>query len=430
MLYRFICACIFSMLLAFPLGAAASGITNYDKLVSADFWCQKNPQGNQVILDAQGVQAFNEKVRHASSSVPDLLNYPASISGFDLKAKIINYTILEDELYLHGNKVSENYKKILRSQTNANSIPAKVVPRYGVIVRRSSLRNLPTGEGLFYYAGDTDFDALQETELDPGEPVVVLHQSANKFFYYIQSLNYSGWISTFNIALTDAKTWRQFADPEEFLVVTDSNLTLKIGSEQVVYQQGSKLPLLRSSEVYQVLTPMRKKDGTLMTEELFIKKDNTAVHEGYLPYTSNNIIRSAFKFYGMPYGWGGMKKSVDCSSLLFNAYRTVGITLPRNADEQETTAGVIHSLDGQTDGQKLAVINQLIPGSGLYMDGHCLMYLGNINNEPYGLHALGSYVNAKGERVVTMKVVVSDLTLRRGTGESFLESMTSAVEFK
>lgn len=430
MLYRFICACIFSMLLAFPLGAAASGITNYDKLVSADFWCQKNPQGNQVILDAQGVQAFNEKVRHASSSVPDLLNYPASISGFDMKAKIMNYTILEDELYLHGNKVSENYKKILRSQTNANSIPAKVVPRYGVIVRRSSLRNLPTGEGLFYYAGDTDFDALQETELDPGEPVVVLHQSANKFFYYIQSLNYSGWISTFNIALTDAKTWRQFADPEEFLVVTDSNLTLKIGSEQVVYQQGSKLPLLRSSEVYQVLTPMRKKDGTLMTEELFIKKDNTAVHEGYLPYTSNNIIRSAFKFYGMPYGWGGMKKSVDCSSLLFNAYRTVGITLPRNADEQETTAGVIHSLDGQTDGQKLAVINQLIPGSGLYMDGHCLMYLGNINNEPYGLHALGSYVNAKGERVVTMKVVVSDLTLRRGTGESFLESMTSAVEFK
>ena len=258
----------------------------------------------------------------------------------------------------------------------------------------------------------------------------MLHQSANKFFYYIQSLNYSGWISTFNIALTDAKTWRQFADPEEFLVVTDSNLTLKIGSEQVVYQQGSKLPLLRSSEVYQVLTPMRKKDGTLMTEKLFIKKDNTAVHEGYLPYTSNNIIRSAFKFYGMPYGWGGMKKSVDCSSLLFNAYRTVGITLPRNADEQENTAGVIHSLDGQTDGQKLAVINQLIPGSGLYMDGHCLMYLGNINNEPYGLHALGSYVNLKGERVVTMKVVVSDLTLRRGTGESFLESLTSAVEVK
>lgn len=430
MLYRFLCVCIFTMLLALPLSAAAAGITNYDKLITADFWCQKNPQGEQIILDAQGVENFNAAVRKASVSVPDLLEYPDKVNGASLKAKIMHYDILEDELYLHGNKVSENYKKILRNQTNVNAIPATVTPRYGVIVRRSSLRNLPTGEGLFYYAGDTDFDALQETELDPGEPVIVLHQSVNKFFYYIQSVNYSGWISTFNLALTDERTWRQFADPDKFLVVTDANLTLKIGSEQVVYQQGSKLPIVRSSEVYQVLTPMRKKDGTLMKQELFIKKDNTAVHEGYLPYTSNNILRSAFKFYGMPYGWGGMKKSVDCSSLLFNAYRTVGIVLPRNADEQEQTAGMYHDLHNLGSAQKQAVINKLMPGSGLYMDGHCMMYLGNINNEPYGLHALGSYVNEKGERVVTMKVVVSDLTLRRGTGESFLESLTSAVEFK
>lgn len=430
MLHRFLCVCILSILLVLPLSAAAAGVTNYDKLITADFWTQKNPEGDKVILSAEGIKSFNTKVHSESPSVPDLLSYPETISGAELKARIMNYGILEDELYLHGNKVSENYKKILRNQTNVSAISAAVTPRYGVIVRRSSLRNLPTGEGLFYYAGDTDFDALQETELDPGEPVIILHQSTNKFFYYIQTVNYSGWISTFNLALTDEKTWRQFADPEEFLVVTDANMTLKIGSEQVVYQQGSRLPLLRSSEVYQVLTPMRKKDGSLMKQELFIKKDNSAVHEGYLPYTSNNILRSAFKFYGMPYGWGGMKKSVDCSSLLFNAYRTVGIFLPRNADEQEQGAGICHDLTALSRTQKQAVINKLIPGSGLYMDGHCLMYLGNINNEPYGLHALGSYVNAKGERVVTMKVVVSDLTLRRGTGESFLESMTSAVEFK
>lgn len=430
MLYRFLCACILSVLLAFPLSAVAAGVTNYDKLITADFWTQKNPDGDKIILDAEGLKNFNINVHNASSTVPDLLSYPKTAGGTALKAKIMNYSILDDELYLHGNKISDNYKKILKEQTNVNNIPAVVPVRYGIVVRRSSLRNLPTGEGLFYYAGDTDFDALQETELDPGEPVIILHQSANKFFYYVQAVNYSGWISTFNLAITDEGTWRQFANPDEFLVVTDANMTLKIGSEQVVYQQGAKLPLLRNSEVYQVLTPMRKKDGTLMKQELFIKKDNSAVHEGYLPYTSNNIIRSAFKFYGMPYGWGGMKKSVDCSSLLFNAYRTVGIILPRNADEQEQGAGIFHDLTALSSSQKQAVISKLLPGSGLYMDGHCMMYLGNINNEPYGLHALGSYVNQKGERVVTMKVVVSDLTLRRGTGESFLESLTSAVEFK
>ena len=34
--------------------------------------------------------------------------------------------------------------------------------RYGVTVRRSNLRVLPTNEGLFYYPTDNNFDALQE----------------------------------------------------------------------------------------------------------------------------------------------------------------------------------------------------------------------------------------------------------------------------
>ena len=56
--------------------------------------------------------------------------------------------------------VSDNYKNILRSQTNAAAIPAEVTVRYGVTVRRANLRNLPTGEGLFFYASDRNFDAL------------------------------------------------------------------------------------------------------------------------------------------------------------------------------------------------------------------------------------------------------------------------------
>lgn len=430
MLYRLLNVCLLAVLLTFSHNASATGITNYNRLVSADYWTEINPDGDQLLLDAKGVQALNVKILGTSPSVQNLVNYPNTVKGSILKSKISNYDILLDELYLHGNKISDNYRRILRLQTNAENIPAQIIPRYGIIVRRSSLRNLPTGEGLFYYAGDNDFDALQETELDPGEPVIVLHKSANGFFYYIQTVNYSGWISTFDLALTDKGTWEDFAEPSKFLVVTDANLKLKVGGEQIVYQQGSRLPLLYDKDIYKVLTPIRKKDGTLAKEEIFIQKDNKAVHNGYLPYTSNNILRSAFKFYGMPYGWGGMKNSVDCSSLIFNAFRTVGIILPRNADEQELTAGIHHDLSGLGDSQKQAIINKLLPGSGLYMDGHCMIYLGKINNEPYCLHSLGSYVNEKGQRAVTMKVVVSDLTLRRGSGESFLQALTSAVEFK
>ena len=148
-----------------------------------------------------------------------------------------------------------------------------------------------------------------------------------------------------------------------------------------------------------------------------------------MPYTSNNILRSAFKFYGEPYGWGGLKNSVDCSSLMYNAYRTVGIYLPRNADEQEASAGLHIELNKMDDEAKLATIRDLTPGTGLYMDNHCMMYLGKSNGVPFVLHALGSFYN-EGKTVRIMRIVVSDLTLTRHTGNAMLTDLTRAVEFK
>ena len=67
----------------------------------------------------------------------------------------MDYSILDDDLYLHGNKVSENYKNILRKQSNVSAIPKSVSVQYAVTVRRTAVRALPTGEGLDYYAADT-----------------------------------------------------------------------------------------------------------------------------------------------------------------------------------------------------------------------------------------------------------------------------------
>ncbi len=430
MLYKLFCTLLMAFCAVFlPSAGHAAGITQYPALVRADYWMEKNKDGDQVLLDAKGVKAFNAKIRSASRSVPDLLNYPATVSGDSLKTRIMDYLVLDDDLYLHGNKVSENYKNILRKQTNVGAIPAAVTPRYAVTVRRSSLRSLPTGEGLYYYAAERDFDVLQETSLDPGEPLIVLHQSANKYFYYVQSVNYSGWISTFNIAFTDKKTWQQYADPDDFLVVTAANMSLKTSGEQVLYQQGARLPLAgEQGSAYSVEAPIRGKDGNLQKERLLVPK-SADVHKGYLPYTSNNIVRSAFRFYGMPYGWGGLKNSVDCSSLVFNAYRTVGIYLPRNADEQEESAGTKVLLEALGDQQKTEAIDALSPGAALYMEEHTALYLGNINGVPYVIHSLGSYLSG-GQRHTAMKVVVSDLTLQRGSGDSFLTDLRTAVEFR
>ena len=431
MLYRLLCSLLLvAGLLAQPMLAAASGITTYPVLVSPDYWLKQNVNGEKLVLNANAINSFNSQIRSLSRTVYDMSNYPSTVSGDALKTRIMNYVVLEDDLYLNGNKVSDNYKNILRTQTNIKAIPGTVNVRYGVTTARAAIRNLPTGQGLFYYAADKEFDVLQETMLDPGEPVAILHQSANGYFYYVQSYNYSGWLSRFNVGLTDKKTWLQFAKPKDFLVVTDAKYSIKVGKNDVLYQQGARLPIVTEQPTfYTVEVPQKLPNGRLQKYKVNVPKISKAVHKGYLPYTTNNILRSAFRFYGMPYGWGGLKDSVDCSALVLNAYRTVGLYFPRNSDEQANTAGVRTLLEGLDKGKRLAVIKDLQPGAALYMDGHVVMYLGQINGAPYSIHALGSHF-VKGELQREMQVVVSDLTLLRSSGNSFLEDVHTAVEFK
>lgn len=425
--YLLVCLCFLATMTS---SALAAGVTNFPALVNADYWIKNNPAGNDIIMSQEAVASFNKKIIAASPTVVDLKSYPATISGDSLKTKIMNYAVLEDDLYLHGNRVSDNYKNLLRKQTNIVAIADKVNVQYAVTVRRCSLRNLPTGEGLFYFAADRDFDALQETSLDPGEPVIVLHFSANGYFYYVQSVNYSGWISKYDIAFTDKSTWMKYAAPDKFLVVKDKELKLKTAGEFVSYQLGARIPVQNiQSDTYVIDAPVRGSNGKLAPVKLFIRKNNPAVNYGYLPYTSNNLIAGAFKFYGSPYGWGGLKNSVDCSSLVYNIYRSVGIILPRNADEQERTAGISYKLNSMSESTRNSTIASLPPGAPLYMDGHCVIYLGQSNDVPYVIHALGSYYN-DGRRITAMKVVVSDLSLLRSSGISFLNDLTTAKVFK
>ncbi len=428
MLKRFLCLCLLCLcFVALPVNAA--GITNFSKLVTADYWIENNPEGETIILGDKGIEKFNAEIRNVSPTVVDLANYPTTIKKRSLKMKLNNFEALDEDLYLRGNKVSENYKGILRNLVNAAVITDDVQVKYAVVVRRSNLRNLPTGEGLFYFAADKDFDALQETALDPCDPVIVLHTSQNGQFHYVQSVNYSGWISTYDIAFTDRENWLKYVAPEKFVVVVGKSVKLKTWDETVEYQQGSRIPLTSVDDKAYVLNVAgRGKDGNLDKVKVKVAK-NAALNEGYLPYTSNNILRSAFKFYGEPYGWGGLKNSVDCSSLMYNAYRTVGIYLPRNADEQEASAGLHLDLNKMDDAAKLTTIQGLTPGTGLYMDNHCLMYLGKSDGVPFALHALGSYYN-EGKNVRIMRIVVSDLTLNRHNGNTMLTDLTNAVEFK
>lgn len=420
---------IIAIILSFSNICLANGIVNDKNLLQPEaFLDYKN--GDKLILSAENIRFFNNNLVKKESVLYNLEEYPQKIDKQDLVNKIKSVsTILDEYNYLDGNLINDNDKKKLQDELNIDKINDKI--KYGVVLRRTNIRTVPTAQGLYESPSEIKFDYLQESVVDPSTAVIVLHVSKNNQFYYIQTTDYSGWVSAKNIALAKREDWLKYLNPQKFMVVTDSKKIIPFNGEMLMYQMGAKIPVVQQNGTDKLLMPYNGKQG-LGNYYLNINNE-IGLHKGYLAYTTNNIIKQSYKMLGDVYGWGGLDNSVDCSGFIQNIYKTVGINLPRNADQQENSLA-INDYRNITPKGKRDDINKLAKGSLLFMDGHVMMYLGSINNEPYVIHSLGSYsVKQKDnsmKKIPILKVVVSDLNLQRYSGKSFLTSLTGSAEIK
>jgi probable lipoprotein NlpC len=52
-------------------------------------------------------------------------------------------------------------------------------------------------------------------------------------------------------------------------------------------------------------------------------------------YKLQTILKTARSYTGTPYQWGGTtRKGMDCSALLLNSYKSIGLQLPRTSQNQ------------------------------------------------------------------------------------------------
>ncbi|MEQ6167206.1 C40 family peptidase [Ekhidna sp. MALMAid0563] len=51
-----------------------------------------------------------------------------------------------------------------------------------------------------------------------------------------------------------------------------------------------------------------------------------------------SVIKTGRSYVGTPYKWGGLSRSgIDCSGLIYQSYKTIGVSLPRTAKAQSKT---------------------------------------------------------------------------------------------
>ncbi len=412
---------------------------------TAGFWISRHPDPDMVILNREEIKELNARTFKRNGKGEN--DFDRSVSGNGQALKKTLESAWEDikrrNLFAgNGRPAREEFFSSILTNMDLEAIPDKIDVRFGLVSQYANQRVLPTENGLNEISGDIDFDELQNSALDVGTPVRVLHQSRDGEWLYVQGQTSDGWVVKESIVIDFLENLETFLQPKDFVVVVSPKADIFQDERQTLYyygyaQMGTRFPLHRprltniNYDIIEILLPIHG-DGDAQWERGFVNRED--VHLGYLPYTPKNILKQAFKLLNAPYGWGGMYGEQDCSRFLQEVFSTVGIILPRNSSEQ---AKVGLSLAGfsenSSDQDKLEILNTKAVGgiTILPMKGHIMLYLGMVDGRPFAIHATWGYrENVRGEDVVRVlnRVVVSDLSLGEGSKKGSLLKRVSAVQ--
>ncbi len=445
-----------AFVLSWPVGLAVayefSTMPNVKaEMLKADYWINKMSDADRLIMSACEIENFNQEIiQDMPGSVLDLTAYPSNVSGVKLNL-LIKRSFPAEPSYMDGQIVAPAFWTELETRMNLAGIEDKQQVEYAFTVRRSNLKIFPATEIIGDEPDDPAFDLFQDSSVLPAEPLIVLHHSADRKWYFVQMYNCAGWLPATDIGICDRADWLKYQQEKDFLLVTANRLRLDANPlvpeiTELEFTMGCKLPLVKAGELnapldmrvphgnYLLKLPVRNAVGNLDFKIAPLPVSNDVV-VGYLPYTRANIIRQAFKMQGDRYCWGGMLGGRDCSSLVMELYRCFGFRLARNSDAQEISTGKTISFKNHSTAYRESLMGKVLPGASLHFPGHEMLYLGEDGGRYYVINALGVYARPqpdqpKLETVRVRSVVINDLSIQRANGSRWLEQLTTAKQLE
>ncbi|MBU3143326.1 SH3 domain-containing protein [Clostridium sp. CF012] len=424
-----------------------------EEMLYAKNW-MKSLDLNKVIMNIQKIEAYKRKSKKNVATIVDLENYSASLSKSDLIDKINSISCIPKCERYHGDGklVRPEYYNKLIENCNINGLTDTNNIKYGISIKKTVMRTFPTYDTVFNIGDNYEFDRFQETAVFPVEPLVILHKSVDNKWYLAQMYNYLAWIPEKDVAICNKQELFDYHNTKDFIVTTGKRVFTNYNPldeqlSEVKFDMGIKIPLVGIDEIkediygqnptgnYVVKLPTRNNSGNVEFKVALIAR-NEEVSQGYLPYTRENILIHTFKFTGERYGWGGTFNSRDCASLIMDVYRTMGINLPRNAEEQgELAVGIFYEMpETMTIEDREKLLDKLKPGTPVYMSGHAMLYLGKEEGIHYIIHDFSGFYKrqkdgtAKYYRV--REVMVSPLDIEFSEeGKTYIEGLYGARDF-
>ncbi len=419
--------------------------------LSADHWIRKLDRPDQRLLDSAQIQAQNARLRAEDPTWNDIEALPQTLDGAQVKAWVEARSqrpqkTLYDEAGKEGN---ERQIDRLMNALDLGAIPQAQVTRFGMAVRRASLRTFPTHLRVFTAPGDTDIDRFQETALFPGTPVAIVHDSRDRKWWFVVSPLYAGWIEKDAVAEGSREDVFGYARRSPTLIVTGATARTayvpgNAALSELQLDMGVQVPRMRDAPptavingqlayaAWPVQLPVRTEQGQLAFAPALLPRA-ADVSEAPLPLSRRNILRQSFKFLGERYGWGHDYNGRDCSGFVSEVYRSMGVLMPRNTSDQARSPAFdrIAFDAASTAAQRQAALRNLQVGDLIYVPGHVMMVIGREKGEPWVIHDVQgvSVVNAQGalQRIVLNAVSVTPLLPLRADLDTPLTDRITAI---
>lgn len=416
------------------------------ELCSADFWIRKNTAPDELILTYSEIERLNKRIMDADGTeMNDLSALSETYNGKSMAAAMAAFESPKNH-YLNGEPVEESYYQAIRDNIANADVSEAMDLKYGICVNRTVMKAYPYSDYLSDSQTDPEWDDFVNTAVSVNEPLAVYFTTADGKFALVKSRICSGWVPTEDIAVcADKDEWTNAVNFDNKLVVTGEKVYLEDSADKEFAQKmltmgtvleldteyadriASRLPWNN----YVVKLPARAEDGSFYQKHAMIPS-NRDVNVGYLPYTTENVLKQAFKSLGNRYGWGGMLNSQDCSSYVLEMYKCFGINTPRNTSWQAKMPVEVTSLEGMTDEEKKAVLDTLPSGAILQFPGHEMLYLGEHDGLYYTINDVSSLVHPDGTggTIRPRGVVVNDLSTKRANGTTWLGNLSRAIVVK
>jgi hypothetical protein len=419
---------------------------------SANFWLSTIKTPHENILSLKEIKAFNKALMNKLPSLFSFDEEENTISSEKLIQYINSYEFPSKDMYdSNGCLITKEFYIKVILNTNLKNVNRYVSIKYGISLRKISIRSFPTEEAVYSTIKDSqldNFDRFQETGCLAFDPLLILHESLDKQWLFVKTYNYMGWTKACDVCICeDKEQFLNYSNCENFIIITGKEVALTLEDENpelnLKLGMGTKLCIvdncsLNSSEASEnipIKIPAKDIDGKLIFKVAYLNKRDD-ISKGYLSYTPYNILNQALKFLYTTYDWGDKYSGKDCSSFILTIFRCFGFYLPRNANEQENSfvnknSSVIFS-EYDTIEERYNKMNSLLPGAALFMKGHVMLYLGKHEGIHYMIHSFLGYAVKKGatyEAKTALCVGISPVNIFTASGTPFVSKFTSAVNF-